>query len=151
MNTDPSTTLLAGTAPADNLIAWVVERRTPHGSHEPGQLLVFVACPICGGRHQHGTTRDAYDLDDMGDRAAHCHIPGYSGYVLRRAPEWFANEFTKHRQCAAITAKGTQCGNKPADLGAPLCLRHLRCRNTYSYLAGPFFQGVAFDGQEDAR
>ncbi|MEA5116672.1 MAG: hypothetical protein VB036_03525 [Propionicimonas sp.] len=124
-----------------NLTAWVVEFSTP-STAKPGCIIVFVACPHCGGRHQHGTTEDAYLADDMGDRGAHCDtqtIGADSGYTLHRAAEEFAAEFNKSRQCAAITAQGPQCQNKAAELGAPLCRRHRHNRHLYT-ATGPFYQ-----------
>lgn len=86
-------------------IAWVIGVYT--NPTYPGAWLVMVACPRCGGVHQHG----ASDLGNLGHRAAHCHTDHRgNGYVLRLTTAEHARELAiAAERCQAITKAGNAC------------------------------------------
>ena len=53
---------------AEYPIAYVIDE-TPNQQF-PGATIVQIACPLCGGRHQHGGRPSE---GDPGARSAHCH------------------------------------------------------------------------------
>lgn len=88
----------------------------------PGAWLVVVACPRCGGRHQHG----ARSLVDLGRRAAHCNTDTRAnGYILRMTSAEHARELAvATARCQAITRAGTPCRTRRTSELGHACKRH---------------------------
>lgn len=108
-------------------IAYVIDE-TPNQQF-PGATIVQIACPLCGGRHQHGGRPSE---GDPGARSAHCHGTRSDGlaayYVRRTTPKHAAalREAVDSLRCTSLTASGQPCRAKPRrGLGVPLCARHI--------------------------
>lgn len=55
------------------------------------QYLLYVACPYCGERHQHGGGSIVEDpRENAGHRLSHCvrQRPGDRGYIIRVPDNW---------------------------------------------------------------
>ena len=107
-------------------IAWVIDV-SPNRTY-PDAWILTVLCPLCGGRHIHGTG----SFDELGDRVAHCHpdrADHLGSYELRMpTDDDHIAELLKESKprCRSLTKAGHPCRMQVRDgLGLPLCGYHM--------------------------